>query len=87
MRKQNGTFLLAHLLVVWFLGEILINLNSYVQVSFSNDILGWNLSSCLTLDSTHRNNFRKDVKGKSFLLLYIRKNVQLTIQTFEINFR
>ena len=38
-----------------------------VYVSFSVVILGWNLSSCLTLDSSDaakRNNYGKHVEGK-----------------------
>ena len=69
MRKQNGIYLFTHFLTAWLLGEIFYTFNFKVYVSFSVVILGWNLSSCLTLDSsdsTQRNNFRKYVKGKKF---------------------
>ena len=67
MRKQNGVYLIfTHFLTVWFLGKFFENKNLDVWVSFPSVILGWNLSSCLTLDSTQRNSFRKYVKGKKF---------------------
>ena len=68
MRKQNGIYLIfTHFMTVWFLGRIfLLNMNLFVWVSFPYVILGWKLSSCLTLDSTQRNSFRKYVKGKKF---------------------